>query len=262
MIRPTIEKIDEIIDRLKELQATIANIEDKPPEFSKHKEADKTFLLTKKLLRLAAGLVPLMSEAEREKALQGGFQHEIPLFSNIYEYVSHVSAELPGLSQSQLKKLLKDDIPHLLADESVSKIKEQVWPGESPFTKGAQNLHFIRTVIDKQIKKNIEAAKERGRNKHIQPLRDEIDILLSPYDDFLQKYITLDVKDLSSGNTSSLSKVIHEFEKIRYRVKTETEQKTAPAKRRGIRARLKGLAKELYGLTIERVTKAYLDKYG
>ena len=42
----------------------------------------------------------------------------------------------------------------------------------------------------------------------------------------------------------------------------EPEQNIAPTKRRGIRARLKGLAKELYGLTIERVTKAYLDKYG
>ena len=42
----------------------------------------------------------------------------------------------------------------------------------------------------------------------------------------------------------------------------EAEQNIAPAKRRGIRAWFKGLAKELYGLTIERVTKAYLDKYG
>ncbi len=42
----------------------------------------------------------------------------------------------------------------------------------------------------------------------------------------------------------------------------ETGQKPTPAKRLGIRACLKGLPKELYGLTIERITKAYLDKYG
>lgn len=53
--------------------------------------------------------------------------------------------------------------------------------------------------------------------------------------------------------------------------KKETTQKTEPAetgrdittdKRRGIKAWFKGSAKELYGLTIERITKAYLDKYG
>lgn len=42
----------------------------------------------------------------------------------------------------------------------------------------------------------------------------------------------------------------------------ETEQNTTPAKRRGIIIWCKGLVRELYGLTIERITKAYLDKYG
>jgi len=40
------------------------------------------------------------------------------------------------------------------------------------------------------------------------------------------------------------------------------EQNTTPAKRWGIIIWCKGLVRELYGLTIERITKAYLDKYG
>jgi len=38
--------------------------------------------------------------------------------------------------------------------------------------------------------------------------------------------------------------------------------KTIPAERKTTGARLKGGVKEFYGLTIERITKAYLDKYG
>ncbi len=38
--------------------------------------------------------------------------------------------------------------------------------------------------------------------------------------------------------------------------------KTIPAERKTTGTRLKGVVKELYGLTIERITKAYLDKYG
>jgi len=42
----------------------------------------------------------------------------------------------------------------------------------------------------------------------------------------------------------------------------EADQKATPAKRGKIITWIKGLAKEFYGLTIERITKAYLDKYG
>ena len=42
----------------------------------------------------------------------------------------------------------------------------------------------------------------------------------------------------------------------------EIKQDIAPAKRRGARKWIKRLGRELYGLTIERITKAYLDKYG
>jgi hypothetical protein len=41
----------------------------------------------------------------------------------------------------------------------------------------------------------------------------------------------------------------------------ETEQKAALGKKRGVINWLKGLDKELYGLTTERITNAYLDKY-
>lgn len=62
----------------------------------------------------------------------------------------------------------------------------------------------------------------------------------------------------------TLDEHLHDLESTlnRLSVSTETEQKPTPTKRRGIRACLKGLPKELYGLTIERITKAYLDKYG
>ena len=42
----------------------------------------------------------------------------------------------------------------------------------------------------------------------------------------------------------------------------ETKNDITPAKRRGVLTWVKGLVRELYGLTIERITKAYLDKYG
>ena len=43
---------------------------------------------------------------------------------------------------------------------------------------------------------------------------------------------------------------------------TETEQISTPPKRGRIWNRLMGPVKEYYGLTVERVTKAFLDKYG
>lgn len=42
----------------------------------------------------------------------------------------------------------------------------------------------------------------------------------------------------------------------------EKEQGIAPAKRRTIWTRVKGMPREIYGITIERITKAWLDKYG
>lgn len=42
----------------------------------------------------------------------------------------------------------------------------------------------------------------------------------------------------------------------------ETEQTTTPSKCRKIWNRLMGPVKEYYGLTVERITKAFLDKYG
>lgn len=42
----------------------------------------------------------------------------------------------------------------------------------------------------------------------------------------------------------------------------ETKPDIPPAKRRRARKGIKLLGRELYGLTIERITKAYLDKYG
>ncbi len=234
MIRPTIEKIDEIIDKLKELQTTIATIKDKPLEFPESQENNNKSLSIDQLINAvgqkSAGESIDTLKQVLQKSLIDGFS-SYPQNSN--QATTQVLAMLPSLSQSRLKKLLKDDIPQLLADDRISKVKKQVWHGESPFTEEAQNLHFIQKEIDKQIQINIEAAKERRWNKHTQPLRDEIEILLSPYGDFLQKYITLDVKDLlSSGNTSPLGRVIHEFEKIRYRVKTEAEQ-SAPQKPAG-----------------------------
>ncbi len=49
---------------------------------------------------------------------------------------------------------------------------------------------------------------------------------------------------------------------VRNEQPAETEQSAALNEWRKVINWLKGLAKELYGLTIERITKAYLDKYG
>jgi len=224
MIRPTIEKIDEIIDELKTLQATIAIIKDKPLEFQEHKENNDKSVSIEQLIRLVAGQG--LSENKNEQVKTFTLSDETLEWFCLpkNELTLRIIAKLKTLPMHILEKLRTDDIPKLLCVVSVAKVKKQVWHGESPFTEEAQNLYFIQKEIDKQIQKNIEAAKERRLNKHIQPLRDEIEILLSPYDDFLQKYITLDVKDLSSGNTSPLGRLIHEFEKIRYLIKTEAEQ--------------------------------------
>jgi len=53
--------------------------------------------------------------------------------------------------------------------------------------------------------------------------------------------------------------LLAELKKIK---SSETEQNATLGKWRRIKTCVKGLAKELYGLTIERITKAYLDKYG
>lgn len=42
----------------------------------------------------------------------------------------------------------------------------------------------------------------------------------------------------------------------------ETKPAITPTKRTGVWNRFKGFVRELYGLTIERITKAWLDKYG
>ncbi len=234
MKRPTIEKIDEIIDKLSELQTTIATIKDKPLDFPENQEKSGKSLSIAQLINV----VGQKSAGESIDTLAQVIKKSIDGFSsypqNSNQATTQVLARLPSLSQSMLKKLLKDDIPKLLADDRISKVKKQVWHGESPFTEEAQNLHFVRKEIDKQIQENIEAAKERRWNKHIQPLRDEIDILFSPYSDFLQKYIMLDIDDLSLGNTSPLDKLIHEFKKIRYRIKTEAEQ---PASQKPLEAK-------------------------
>ena len=51
-------------------------------------------------------------------------------------------------------------------------------------------------------------------------------------------------------------------ERVKAQKPAETERDTAPTKRRGVWTWVKVLGRELYGLTIERITKAYLDKYG
>jgi len=52
------------------------------------------------------------------------------------------------------------------------------------------------------------------------------------------------------------------LERVKAQKPAETEQDITPAKCRGSWNRVKGFGKEIYGLTIERITKAYLDKYG
>jgi len=69
------------------------------------------------------------------------------------------------------------------------------------------------------------------------------------------------IKDMQTTIQTSFQAVRQDVQLVK-KEPAEPEQKTTPAKRRGIIIWCKGLVRELYGLTIERITKAYLDKYG
>jgi hypothetical protein len=226
MVRPTVENLSEIISKLKELQAIVANIEDRPLEFPESQENNNKSLSIDQLMnavgRKSAGVDALLQFINFSSYPQ-----------NINQATAQVLARLPSLSQSRLKKLLKDDIPQLLADDRISEVKKQVWHGESPLTEEAQNLYYIRREIQKQIQKNIEAAKTARWEKHVRPLINKIELLLFPFWDYLKehgsyrRYQNVILMDLiRRADPTSLPEVINEFERVKYKLKVESQQST------------------------------------
>ena len=144
---------------------------------------------------------------------------------------------------------------------------------------------------DPNVLQELKCKLSKAQTEHVQstlsPLQKKLDLYLAPrgseisahttqgsrLKQEIERYFLKQTINPVMNNTiiSKKAEVINELQRIKARLEynqeqspdtTETEQKPTPAKRRGIRACLKGLAKELYGLTIERITKAYLDKYG
>ena len=229
MLCPTIKNITEIIEKLKELQITIANIEDIPLEFPEYKKTDDKSLTVDQLISLAAGHGHGLSDDKFAKMVESS-PESLNLLIVPQAVSSRIVEKLPTLPMDTLKKLLKDDIPRLLCDDTVSKVKKQVWHGESPFTEEAQTLYYIQKAIDAQIKKNIEAAKVARWQKHVQSLIDEIERFLFPFWDYIKEYSSYGcyanvviMEIIRNGRLSSLPEVIREFERIKYKMEVESK---------------------------------------
>jgi len=74
-------------------------------------------------------------------------------------------------------------------------------------------------------------------------------------------------KSIEDGNsyeerTANIKNALENVKAHLAREPAQTEQHIPPSKLRSAWTRVKGFAKEIYGLTIERITKAWLDKYG
>ena len=164
MIRPTIEKIDKIIYKLKELQTTIANIEDRPPEFPTCDIKDNKSITIEQFIKAAAGQSFELTKNEKSKMPTN--PELLAEFMDLYSPQKSFEKALrilPTLSMDNLKKLLNDDIPKLLAIDSIS--KKEIFPGSisSAGTSGAgpiirdsdamHKLKIIQFYVEQQIKK-------------------------------------------------------------------------------------------------------------
>jgi len=231
MLCPTIKNISEIIEKLKELQITIANIEDMPLEFPEYKKTDDKSLTVEQLISLAAGHGHGLSDDKFAKMVESS-PETLNLLIVPQAVSSRIVEKLPTLPMDTLKKLLEDDIPRLLCDDTVPKVKKQVLHNESFFTKEGQSLHFIQEAIKRQIEKNIEEAKVSRWQKHVRPLIDKIERLLFPFWDYIKEYSSYGcyanvviMEIIRNGLLSSLPEVIREFERIKYKMEVESKQR-------------------------------------
>jgi len=247
MIRPTIEKIDKIIYKLKELQTTIANIEDRPPEFPTCDIKDNKSITIEQFIKAAAGQSFELTKNEKSKMPTN--PELLAEFMDLYSPQKSFEKALrilPTLSMDNLKKLLNDDIPKLLAIDSIS--KKEIFPGSissagtscaGPIIRDSDAMHKLKIIqfyVEQQIKKNIEAAKAARRQKHVRPLIDEIKLLLFPFWPFLTVWGSWYLEErthiesaIKSAKSEDLTEVINEFERIKYKLEVESQQ-SAPQK--------------------------------
>jgi len=140
--------------------------------------------------------------------------------------------------------------------------------------------------IARALKFKLSEAKGKYVQSKVPPLQKELDLYLAPrwpeilalstqksrLQQIIEGYFLK--QSITPAITNELLKtkkteVVHELQRIKAKLEyeqaskpAESEQNAIPAKRWRIWTKFKGLAKELYGLSIERITKAYLDKYG
>ncbi len=148
-------------------------------------------------------------------------------------------------------------IPDHHTDPHILHLTELCVPQEKPEQKFSSDeimkadYVFLTVLHDKALKDT----------RHFNPINTDI----WPQDEEWAEYLWQRMIDERSGWKPEF--LLNELNTALENVKTnladnypETEQDTTPDKHRGIRAWV--WLKELYGLTTERVTKAWLDKYG
>jgi len=249
LLKPSPEDISGIIEKFENLKTQSYNLEKTPLDFPKGEEIES--LIIKRLANAAS------RQSETLSADQ--------LFAP-----SEILRKLPSLSVATLETLTE------LLNKKISRLKTQ---------DKIQELQKVQYFAKLELEKKVKEAKAKRWAHDISPLIAEIDLDLTPWRPYLLSICAalgqFDANLLYVGPfiehaefSRCLDPIIHDLKRIkRIREKeleadlattkqVETKQNATPTKHWKIIAWFKGLSKELYGLTIERITKAYLDKYG
>ncbi len=200
------------------------------------------------------------------------------------------SGDKTPMSAEEMEKLIEREAQHLQEEIKNLHFKDILEKNEGEYAKAKRisvrklSKDGLAALAEEQAKIDKQIAREQRFDRIRRFLQIGIKFKSNEPDSELFKTAKelQDIVDKCESNSSSVS--VYERKKFetgmsRYRELLKAEYKSGkkpaeierditPAKRwwiRGwlwIRAWFKGLGKELYGLTIERITKAYLDKYG
>lgn len=231
MVIPTPQDISEIIEKLKELQTAIENIESNALEFAKQRRS----VPIEQIIKVAVGHG--LSKDEKSKFDRWAKSPDDILAGVSRQKALQRAVELiPTLSQKRLEKLLNQSIPELWADKSIPKTEWRQLsisaagsggPAQR-FTEAGRNLDNIRYLIEQQIERNIKTAKAERTQKHVKPLQDQIEKLLLPFWDYIKKKGSygnhakiLLMPIIKEGRLGELPDVVKEFERIEYSLEVE-----------------------------------------
>lgn len=230
MNKPTIEDMSKVIHKLRALQT----IENQPLEFPEFDSEDNEPFSIEQLVEAAGGHTPKLSLDPKSQVPTS--EHLEVLFASPSprQALVRVREKLPTLPMDTLKKLRDDVIPRLLA--SVPKIEivplsplDPSGPGFVPTnTEVGHWLTVIKEDVECQIEQNIEAAKATKRQKHVRPLKLEVERLLFPFWDYLRRHGSCGSKEqviymemLRESGPLLLPEIIAEFESIKFKLEVE-----------------------------------------